>query len=459
MASGHDSDCGFSVGVSGSVSHRKKCDIGRGKFLANNDSDVHSSPGLFPLHSPGFSSTPIAPASSAPRHQDVTIEALGDLITRLAHQIGDSIAVRLSTHNASVGSQSFLPDHQTTDTPVSSDLDLSKVKVVVQPDIKEPPVFRGDQSDKCSIHEWEELMKLYMRKKGYPTHEQYEEILGKLMSKAKDIVKVTLRSNPALDPKQDPSIVFDILKQNFSELTYSCMPLADFYNTVPRTGEDAMDFWIRLNKAVDVADECLRRQGRKIENPSLEVVMMFIKHCPDSGLGRVFKLKPAEKWTAGEVQERLDDFQRDQKARRNANQPVNLMSRSVTACTQTSHELQVACTQVDQLSLTSSPASTPTLEEPSLHKMIGMLDRVLSLNTQTTTFPHNQSLVQNPSRSHVYHGGACKVCGSSTHSTHAHCMRDNLCLQCFAHGHIKRDCAARSRPGPPGTQPHRSHLN
>ncbi|KAI3369532.1 hypothetical protein L3Q82_007742 [Scortum barcoo] len=45
----------------------------------------------------------------------------------------------------------------------------------------------------------------------------------------------------------------------------------DVYNTLPLTGENPMDYWIRLNKAVDVADECLRRQGRNIENPAHEM--------------------------------------------------------------------------------------------------------------------------------------------------------------------------------------------
>ncbi|KAG1952356.1 hypothetical protein F2P79_010277 [Pimephales promelas] len=39
------------------------------------------------------------------------------------------------------------------------------------------------------------------------------------------------------------------------------MPMADFYNTLPRADESPMDYWIRLNKAIDVADECLRRRN------------------------------------------------------------------------------------------------------------------------------------------------------------------------------------------------------
>lgn len=67
-----------------------------------------------------------------------------------------------------------------------------------------------------------------------------------------------------------------------------------------------MDYWIRLNKSIDAADECLRRRGRSVEVPSAEVVMMFVTHCPDPSFAMSFQLKAPEWWTAAEVQERLD---------------------------------------------------------------------------------------------------------------------------------------------------------
>lgn len=90
-----------------------------------------------------------------------------------------------------------------------------------------------------------------------PTGEQAQEIMSRLGGRARDIIKITLRSNPSLNFGEDPRVIIDILKQHFSELTYSSMPLADFYNTLSTMGENAMDYWIRLNKAVDVAEECL----------------------------------------------------------------------------------------------------------------------------------------------------------------------------------------------------------
>ena len=125
------------------------------------------------------------------------------------------------------------------------------------------------------------------------------------------MVKIHLHNETTVDPTEKPEIVFDILKQNFSELAYSCMPLADFYNTKPVPGEAVMEYWVRLNKAVDVADEGLKRQGKKIDS---DVVRMFVTYCPDPKLAAVFQYKSAEKWTANEVQERIYEHERRRKA-------------------------------------------------------------------------------------------------------------------------------------------------
>lgn len=76
------------------------------------------------------------------------------------------------------------------------------------------------------------------------------------------------------------------------------MPMADFYNTLPKVDKSPMDYWIWLNKAIDVADECLRRRNKCVEDPAAEAVMMFVSHCPDPGLALSFQFKPAEQWSA-----------------------------------------------------------------------------------------------------------------------------------------------------------------
>lgn len=75
------------------------------------------------------------------------------------------------------------------------------------------------------------------------------------------MVKESLRCHQALYGDELIDAVFDVLKHNFGELPCSNLPMRDFYNTVPRVGEDVMDYWIRLNKAIDAADECLRMQA------------------------------------------------------------------------------------------------------------------------------------------------------------------------------------------------------
>ncbi len=91
------------------------------------------------------------------------------------------------------------------------------------------------------------------------------------MGKAKDVVKVTLHHNLSLNHIQTPDLIFDILKQHFGELTYSSMPMADFYNTKSLQNEGVMEYWMRLNNAIDIADECLMRQGCSVEDLEHEV--------------------------------------------------------------------------------------------------------------------------------------------------------------------------------------------
>ena len=131
------------------------------------------------------------------------------------------------------------------------------------------------------------------------------------MGKAKDIVSITLRNSPSMKPQENPKIIYDILRQHFSEVTYSCMPMADFYSIVPVAGETNVEYWLRLNKAVDAAEEGLKRLGRHMEDPCQEVAMMFVKYCPDPTLAAVFKAP--DKWTASEIQEHIDRYQTEMK--------------------------------------------------------------------------------------------------------------------------------------------------
>lgn len=81
-------------------------------------------------------------------------------------------------------------------------------------------------------------MKCYLNRVKCDTHsEMFNLIMSRLTGKARDVVKVSRRSRPELSATDLPTAVFDILKGNFSELSYSNLPMKDFYSTIPRANE------------------------------------------------------------------------------------------------------------------------------------------------------------------------------------------------------------------------------
>lgn len=198
-----------------------------------------------------------------------------------------------------------------------------------------------------------------------------------------------------------------------------------------------MDYWIRLNKAVDVADECLRRQGRNIEDPSHEVTMMLVKHCPDPALASVLKCKISERWTANEIQEHLIEHQREA---RTMSQAKSYRPKNIGAHAQTSAIETVTANNTTDLtghSKTMGPSSSPQTESICVQSLIGLLNRVLEQKAQTAA-------VAPPSRGPVAIVQIrCRVCQSTEHSTTAHCRQANLCMGCYKPGHWKRQCQQR----------------
>lgn len=399
--------------------------VGRGLFFRPLESRTPG-PSVTALHTPQFTSTRYvdrAMPSQVEQNPD-----LGSLITQLAEKLGESITAKLqsdrSTHN--------------TSTPVqSSEMTLPNVKVVMQSDAKEPPIFRGDSSDKFTVHEWESLVTLYLKKRAIPVHEHSQEVLARLMGKAGDVVRIKLRNNASINHTVKLHVIFDILKQHFSELTYSSMPLADFYNTLPMPGEDAMEYWIRLNKTVDVVDECLKRQGRSIDDPGHEVSMMFIKHCPDQSLASVFKFKSAEKWSACEIQERLDEHMQGKKTRAAAVKP--LMPSTVEHKVHSQYHEPIAdSAPVPNTTAPSVPSPVPmssaSVDNVCMRSLVNLLDRLVTQHTQVPANLRAQATVPRSFQK------VCRVCGASDHSTLSHCRRENRCLKCLLPGHWKRDC-------------------
>ena len=207
------------------------------------------------------------------------------------------------------------------------------------------------------------MTKTCLKKQKCELTDQAEEILGRLMGKARDVVKIALRSNESLDVKQDPEIIYDVLIRYFSESS-SCLPLEDFYTTLPKHQESPVDYWIRLNKAADTADEGLQRQGRKMENISGEVARMFVKHCPDPGLSCIFKCKPISDWTSRDIQVRIDEYQRELRASAKPNIHTHFKSHPAAVIGTESH--QTVCTPVlttaeNQPGCSSCPSYTSAL--------------------------------------------------------------------------------------------------
>ncbi|KAL1276854.1 hypothetical protein QQF64_036477 [Cirrhinus molitorella] len=104
--------------------------------------------------------------------------------------------------------------------------------------------------------------------------EHVEEILVHLCGKAKDVVKFWIRNCDSAIAVC-PNSVYSLLRKHFSSNHYSPVPLADFYTTLPEEDENPYDYWLRLNKAADVASECLRERGKTLDKPHVEIVHVY----------------------------------------------------------------------------------------------------------------------------------------------------------------------------------------
>lgn len=75
--------------------------------------------------------------------------------------------------------------------------------------------------------------------------------------------------NGEIDVQHDPHAVYGLLCKHFSSTRCSSVPLDDFFSTLPKEQEDPYEYWLRLNRATDVAASCLKEQV--FDNPSVEV--------------------------------------------------------------------------------------------------------------------------------------------------------------------------------------------
>lgn len=411
---------------------------------------------------------------STPDSDNIAMQHLTDMVGQLGECIGDSIVARLMS--------SGLKEHDACSTPVTdktvTDLTHSPAQQNTTPVIvhvkteRDPVVFRGNSSDKYSVQEWIDMTKAHMRKQSYTKAEQAEEIQGRLLGKARDVVTVALRSDDTLNVKQNPELIYDILMRYFSQSS-SSLPLQDFYTTLPKPKENPVDYWIRLNKAADTADEGLRRQGRRMDNVSGEVAQMFAKHCPDPHLSSILKCKPVSEWTSRDIQLRIDEYQRELRASTLSYNVPQLKSHPAvmlddespacslsdfppadlspqTSCTSCSHAMPLPQTSdhhsvlapvqqhVQRPQRTSPPQAAWQQEESVLNRMMKMLEQVLTRVGQNTE--------RRPKRPSQFSLPPCNVCGDAAHSTLSHCRSEHLCFKCLAPGHSKQDCPNKVPP-------------
>lgn len=130
-----------------------------------------------------------------------------NLINDIVKQIGSSTGQSIITCLESGG----FGQNKHSDSTINMS-DLSKVSLVVKQDVNEPPFFRGDGEENICVDEWVETVKVCLRKREVPLKDQADEVLTKLKGKARDVVKVGLRSNPLINLSDGPKPIFDLLK-------------------------------------------------------------------------------------------------------------------------------------------------------------------------------------------------------------------------------------------------------
>lgn len=370
-------------------------------------------------------------------------DMLGQM-TSIVHQIGQQLADSIMSHLSPHSLDSDRPKvRHSDDYKAESPLSLSNVsqnQVIQHRKVKEPPSFRGDGSDTIEIEEWEDLMRTFVKKSNLNADEHVEEILVHLRGKAKDVVKFWIRNCDSATTVC-PNSVYSLLRKHFSCSHYSPVPLADFYTTIPEEDENPYDYWLRLNKAADVASECLREQGKALDKPSVEIVHMFIRHCPSKDLALTFRSKPIDKWSAHEVQAVLNDYQSDLSFK----------------ATSTVHRSQSERVSVNKIDVNTVPVPAPSVCEQqqkstdfsALEKVIDMLEKVLLTNSNSVqSRPKRQPYSRLP-RIEGFDALPCAICNNAAHSALTHCREHRLCFQCQSPGHSRRFCPKwRQSPQP-----------
>lgn len=387
--------------------------------------------------------------STAPAPDVIAASIVDQMGDALIQQVSQRVAQDILSHlSPSVVAPSPANANALASTPLQSTaarpshvgasamnaIDVSQLQCVPQRKLKEPPCFRGDSSDSVSIQEWEDIMRSFIKRGNLQPAEQAEEILIHLGGKAKDVVRFGTR-NSGIDVTCNPDAIYGLLRKHFDSVPCSPLPLADFYTTLPGKGEDAFDYWLRLNRAVDLAVERLKDQGKSLDSPSTEVTRMFIKNCPSTELAMTFRSKTIDNWTAHEVQDILNEYHSEM---------ASLMSRvskekvSINA---------LAAVPSPALPADVQSAPQPQANDPdALNRLINMLEKVLlqrslPASVSPASGPTRRSGPRLP-RIRGLHDVPCSICQDTAHSAFTHCRDQKLCFKCYSPDHSRRDCPA-----------------
>ncbi|XP_013856739.1 uncharacterized protein LOC106512734, partial [Austrofundulus limnaeus] len=333
---------------------------------------------------------------------------MSTIVQQIGHQLADSIMSHLNSSSPSeIATKN--PQSESHQIPCNT-FDLSQVQVIPRSQVREPPTFKGESSDAVTVDEWEDLMRNYIKKSVIQQEHQAEEILIHLRGRARDVVRCGIR-NCGIDVQQNPQAIYTLLRKHFGSDQCSPVPLADFYSTRPKEKEDSFEYWLRLNRAADVAVSRLEEQGKTFDNPSVEVTRMFIRHCPSKDLALTFRSKTIEKWSAQDVQEVLDEYHMEKGLKSAEEESRISVNQAAVDCTAPTSGLK------KELQQSAAP------DNSTMERLISMLEKVL-LQGQSNFQPSKRQ----PFKSRLpnikgLNDMPCSVCNDNSHTTRTHCRQ------------------------------------
>lgn len=382
---------------------------------------------------PQVTSTPYPTSDSS----ECVNDQMRDVIREIGHQLADSIMSRIQPHNTVTPSSTAAQNVANPLSQSSHVSDVSQVQVVTQRKVKEPPCFVGNDSDSVTVYDWVDQMRTFIKKSNVRIEDQAEEILMHLRGKAQDVVKFGVR-NGNIDINACPDMIYSLLRRHFGSTKYSAVPLADFYSTLPKDQEDPYDYWLRLNRAADLATDCLREQGKTLDNPEMEVARMFIRNCPCKDLTITFRSKTIDRWSACEVLEVLNEYHAEMSCKSTCSaHPVNKVNIAA-------HRAEVNHSPVSN----QEPPQAQSPQYVPLAEVMSMLEKVLLRGASDRSQERRRAPSRRPMNSADRIDGftdkPCIICKDVNHSAYSHCRENRLCFKCHTSGHSRNDCPVRT---------------